>query len=34
MTPAKGYSITFEMPDELKSKTCALFADLFISMTL
>ncbi len=33
MTPAKGYSITFEMKEELKPKTCALFADLFIAMT-
>jgi D-amino-acid dehydrogenase len=33
MTPAKGYSITFEMEEELKPKTCALFADLFIAMT-
>ena len=33
MTPAKGYSITFEMEEKLKPKTCALFADLFIAMT-
>lgn len=33
MTPAKGYSITFEMPEQLKPKTCALFADLFIAIT-
>jgi len=33
MTPAKGYSITFEMQEELKPKTCTLFADLFIAMT-
>ena len=33
MTPAKGYSITFEMQESLKPKTCALFADLFIAMT-
>lgn len=33
MTPAKGYSITFKMPDELKPKTSSLFADLFIAMT-
>ncbi len=33
MTPAKGYSITFEMQEPLKPKTCALFADLFIAMT-
>jgi len=33
MTPAKGYSITFEMKEELKPKTCSLFADLFIAMT-
>jgi len=33
MTPAKGYSITFEMPQELKPKTALLFADQFIAMT-
>jgi len=33
LTPAKGYSITFEMPEELKPKTAALFADLFIAVT-
>jgi len=33
MTPAKGYSITFEMQELLKPKMCALFADLFIAMT-
>ena len=33
MTPAKGYSITFEMDDILKPKTSSLFADLFIAMT-
>lgn len=33
MTPAKGYSITFNMPDELKPKTSCLFNDLFIVMT-
>lgn len=33
MTPAKGYSITFEMPQELKPKTSTLFSDLFIVMT-
>jgi len=33
MTPAKGYSITFEMQEELKPKTCTLFADLFVAMT-
>ncbi|XPV67596.1 MAG: NAD(P)/FAD-dependent oxidoreductase [Halarcobacter sp.] len=33
MTPAKGYSITFTMPDELKPKTSTLFNDLFIVMT-
>lgn len=33
MTPAKGYSITFEMDDNLKPKTSSLFADLFIAMT-
>lgn len=30
---AKGYSITFEMEESLKPKTCTLFADLFIAMT-
>jgi D-amino-acid dehydrogenase len=33
MTPAKGYSITFKMPDELKPKMSSLFADMFIAMT-
>jgi D-amino-acid dehydrogenase len=33
MTPAKGYSITFSMPTELKPKTSTLFSDLFIVMT-
>jgi len=33
MTPAKGYSITFEMKEELKPKTSTLFADLFVAMT-
>ena len=33
MTPAKGYSITFEMPNDLKPKTSTLFNDLFIVMT-
>ena len=33
MTPAKGYSITFEMKESLKPKTSSLFADLFIAMT-
>ncbi|MFK2823839.1 NAD(P)/FAD-dependent oxidoreductase [Arcobacter sp. YIC-80] len=33
MTPAKGYSVTFKMEDELKPKTSSLFADLFIAMT-
>jgi len=33
MTPAKGYSITFEMDEVLKPKTSSLFADLFIAMT-
>lgn len=33
LTPAKGYSITFEMPEELKPKTSLLFADMFIAMT-
>jgi D-amino-acid dehydrogenase len=33
MTPAKGYSITFNMPKELQPYTSTLFADLFIVMT-
>lgn len=33
MTPAKGYSITFNMPKELQPKTSTLFSDLFIVMT-
>lgn len=33
MTPAKGYSITFDMPENLKPKTSTLFSDLFIVMT-
>ena len=33
MTPAKGYSITFNMPKELQPITSTLFADLFIVMT-
>lgn len=33
LTPAKGYSITFEMPEVLKPKTSLLFADMFIAMT-
>jgi len=33
MTPAKGYSITFEMEKSLQPKMCSLFADLFIAMT-
>lgn len=33
MTPAKGYSITFNMPKELQPTTSTLFADLFIVMT-
>jgi len=33
MTPAKGYSVTFKMPEKLKPKTSSLFADLFIAMT-
>ncbi len=33
MTPAKGYSITFKMPDDLKPKMSSLFADMFIAMT-
>lgn len=33
MTPAKGYSITFNMPKELQPVTSTLFADLFIVFT-
>lgn len=33
MTPAKGYSITYDMPEELKPKTSTLFNDLFIVWT-
>ncbi|RBQ30567.1 FAD-dependent oxidoreductase [Arcobacter sp. FW59] len=33
MTPAKGYSITFNMPKELQPITSTLFSDLFIVMT-
>lgn len=33
MTPAKGYSITFNMPKELQPFTSTLFADLFIVFT-
>lgn len=33
MIPAKGYSITFDMPEELRPKTSTLFSDLFIVMT-
>lgn len=33
MTPAKGYSITFNMPENLKPKTSTLFNDLFIVYT-
>lgn len=33
MTPAKGYSLTFNMDKELMPKTTSLFADLFIAMT-
>ncbi len=33
MTPAKGYSITFNMPKELQPITSTLFADLFIVFT-
>ncbi|MGM0518400.1 MAG: NAD(P)/FAD-dependent oxidoreductase [Campylobacterota bacterium] len=32
-TPAKGYSITFKMPEHLKPKAGCLFNDLFIVMT-
>lgn len=33
MVPAKGYSITFDMPEELRPKMSSLFADMFIAMT-
>jgi len=33
ITPAKGYSVTFEMDEVLMPKTAALFGDLFIAMT-
>lgn len=33
MTKAKGYSLTFEMKEEFRPKTCTMFADLFIAMT-
>ncbi|AFI04753.1 NAD(P)/FAD-dependent oxidoreductase [Helicobacter cetorum] len=33
MMGAKGYSITFKMPEELKPKTSSLFADIFMAMT-
>ena len=33
LIPAKGYSLTFEMPQELKPTTSLLFADMFIAMT-
>ncbi|RXI44993.1 FAD-dependent oxidoreductase [Malaciobacter mytili] len=33
MIPAKGYSITFEMPKEFIPKTSTIFNDLFIVMT-
>ncbi|QDF28405.1 NAD(P)/FAD-dependent oxidoreductase [Halarcobacter anaerophilus] len=33
MTPAKGYSITFEMPKEFIPKVSTIFNDLFIVMT-
>lgn len=33
MTPAKGYSITFNMPKEYEPLTSTLFADLFIIMS-
>lgn len=33
MTPAKGYSITFNMPDEYKPKVSTIFNDLFVVMT-
>lgn len=33
MTPAKGYSITFEMPKEYIPKVSTIFNDLFVVMT-
>lgn len=33
MTPAKGYSITFTMKEQLKPNVALLFPDLFIAMT-
>lgn len=30
LTPAKGYSITFEMDEAIKPKQCVMFSDLFI----
>jgi len=33
MTPAKGYSITFTMEEQLKPNVALLFPDLFIAMT-
>jgi D-amino-acid dehydrogenase len=30
LTPAKGYSITFKMPDDLKPKVAVLFKDQFL----
>ncbi len=33
LTKAKGYSLTFIMKEDLRPKTAALFADLFIAMT-
>ncbi|RXJ67381.1 FAD-dependent oxidoreductase [Halarcobacter ebronensis] len=33
MTPAKGYSITFEMEEKFKPKTSTIFNDLFVVMT-
>ncbi len=33
MLPAKGYSITFDMDEELKPKTSALFVDIFTALS-
>ena len=33
MVPAQGYSVTFEMPQDLKPKMASIFFDLFIAIT-
>lgn len=33
MTPGKGYSVTFKMPEELKPKLPALFCDVYTAVT-